>query len=212
MKHFLLSIALVLTALLILCACAPADTPDDPSTDTTDGVEQTNPPETEKLTTADRLTDRYDSRLNTYVPVSGTFTDRIDATILMQLMTMSQSADAAPMLYNIVSLLNLTRDDVVLYSEMSGDKMTLEAELIDGLFMQGEAMNEALRGEFTIMAGGRPYTVFDLAKLSADELAALNIPQADLVAFLETIPAAANYTGETLSDEVRALLSANGIA
>lgn len=212
MKRLLLPITLMLAALLAFSACGPTEPPVDPSTDSTSGNDTTqSPPETVVYTTADRLTDRYDSRVNTYYPTAGTFTDRIDASVLMQLMALSQSPDSPPMLYNIVQLLSLTRDDVVLYSEMCGDKMTLDAELIDALFLQGDAMNEALRGEFTIMAGGKIYTVFDLAALSADQLAALSIPEADLRDFLAKIPSAAAYTGESLPTAVEDLLTAYGI-
>ena len=121
---------------------------------------------------------------------------------------MAQSFDAPPMLRNIITIMGLTRDDIVLYSEMNGDLLLLESELIDGLFLEGEAMREALRGDHTIMAGGVPYTVYELAAMSADSLTALGIPEDELKAFLASVPAIAERTGENLPYEVEALIEA----
>lgn len=203
-RPLLLPLMLVLAALLMLSACGGDDLP--AGSDTTAHADSTAEPA--KSTSADKLSDKYDNRVNGISVVAGTFTDRLTTDQVNQAMKMGQSADAGPLLYNLVQVMGLTRDDIVLYSEMNGDKLLLEAELIDGLFLEGDAMREALRGDYTIMAGGIPYTVYDLAVMSVEDLAALGIPEADLRAFLTGIPAAAEKTGEQLDPDVEALIAA----
>lgn len=138
-RPLLLSLILLLAAILVLSACGGEDLPADG--DTTANIDSTAEPA--KSTSLDKLSDKYDNRVNGISVVAGTFTDRLTADQLNQAVKMSQSPDAGPLLYNLVQLMGLTRDDIVLYSEMNGDKLLLEAELIDGLFLEGDAMREA---------------------------------------------------------------------
>lgn len=208
LKNLLIcALALVLT-LTVFTACGEEKPPVD-GTDTGDrATDATEPPQSEAVISRHLLADKYDPRVNGIYPVAGTFTDRLDADILTEAMMMAQTPDAAPMLCNLITLMGLTRDDIVLYSEMNGDLLLLESELIDGLFLEGEALREALRGDHTLMAGGIPYTVFELAAMSEDDLNALNIPEDELKAYLASIPAIAEQTGEQLPADVQAMIEA----
>ena len=70
-------------------------------------------------------------------------------------------------------------------------------------------MREALRGDYTLMAGGYPYTVYELATMPEADFKALNIAPADLAAFLTSIPTAAETIGETLDMDVQYFIEAN---
>lgn len=205
-KLLVCALALLL-ALTCLSACGDDPVPPVDGTESTT-PQSTGPIETEPAESNHLLSDKYDPRVNSIYPVAGTFTDQLDADTFAQVMTMAQSFDAPPMLRNIITIMGLTRDDIVLYSEMNGDLLLLESELIDGLFLEGEAMREALRGDHTIMAGGVPYTVYELAAMSADSLTALGIPEDELKAFLASVPAIAERTGENLPYEVEVLIEA----
>lgn len=58
------------------------------------------------------------------------------------------------------------------------------------------------------MAGGIPYTVYELAFLSVEDLNALAIPENELRAFLSSIPDIATATGEQLGSDVEELIAA----
>ena len=198
-RTLLLSFVLLLAALLLLSACAGDTTPADPA-DTTNA-------ETEPPVILDRLTDKYDADVNGITTVSGTFTDRITAEQLNEAIKMGQTTKADPMLYNIIQVMGLTKEDITLYSEMNGG--SLDAALIDGLFLSGDAMREALRGDYTLMAGGYPYTVYELATMPEADFKALNIAPTDLAAFLSSIPTAAETIGEALDADVMYFIEAN---
>ncbi|MBQ3125609.1 MAG: hypothetical protein IJC15_00945 [Clostridia bacterium] len=198
-RTLLLSFVLLLAALLLLSACAGDTTPADPA-DTTNA-------ETEPPVILDRLTDKYDADVNGITTVSGTFTDRITAEQLNEAIKMGQTTKADPMLYNIIQVMGLTKEDITLYSEMNGG--SLDAALIDGLFLSGDAMREALRGDYTLMAGGYPYTVYELATMPEADFKALNIAPTDLSAFLSSIPTAAETIGEALDADVMYFIEAN---
>lgn len=210
LKNLLIcALALVLT-LALFTACGEEKPPvDGTGTDTGDqSIDTTEPAQPEAVISRHLLADKYDPRVNGIYPVAGTFTDRLDANLLTEAMMMAQTPDAAPMLCNLITLMGLTRDDIVLYSEMNGDLLLLESELIDGLFLEGEALREALRGDHTLMAGGIPYTVFELAAMSEADLNALNIPADELKAYLASIPAIAEQTGEQLPADVLGMIEA----
>lgn len=208
LKNFLIcALALILT-LTLFSACGEENPPVDGTEGSSVDSNTKEPVQSEAVISRHLLADKYDPRVNGIYPVAGTFTDRLDANILTEAMMMAQTPDAAPMLCNLISLMGLTRDDIVLYSEMNGDLLLLESELIDGLFLEGEARREALRGDHTIMAGGIPYTVFELAAMSEADLNALNIPADELKAYLAAIPAIAEKTGESLPGEVMAMIEA----
>ena len=198
-RTLLLSFVLLLAALLLLSACAGDTTPADPA-DTTNA-------ETEPPVILDRLTDKYDADVNGITTVSGTFTDRITAEQLNEAIKMGQTTKADPMLYNIIQVMGLTKEDITLYSEMNGG--SLDAALIDGLFLSGDAMREALRGDYTLMAGGYPYTVYELATMPEADFKALNIAPTDLSAFLSSIPTAAETIGVALDADVMYFIEAN---
>ncbi|MBR7184912.1 MAG: hypothetical protein IKD37_04815 [Clostridia bacterium] len=199
-RSLLLAALLMLAAALLLGACS---THTDPGPDST----ETTPQETEPPVREDRLSDKYDVDVNSILTVPGTFTDRMTAEQFSEAMTRGQSMQADPLLYNLIQIMELTRDDITLYSEMIGG--ALDSVLIDSLFLEGAAMREALRGDYTIMAGGYPYTVYELAFMSEDDRKALNIAPADLSAFLASIPAAAQSIGEPLDADIQAFLEAN---
>ena len=206
LKNLLIcALALALT-LTLFTACGD----EKPPVDGTEGqpIDTKEPAQSEAVISRHLLVDKYDPRVNGIYPVAGTFTDRLDADILTEAIMMAQTPDAAPMLCNLITLMGLTRDDIVLYSEMNGDLLLLESELIDGLFLEGEALREALRGDHTLMAGGIPYTVFELAAMSEADLNALNIPADELKAYLASIPAIAEQTGEQLPADVQAMSEA----
>lgn len=202
-RTLLLSLTLLLAALLLLSACAGDNSPAGDSTDPA----TTGPAETEPPVNLDRLTDKYDADVNGITAVAGTFTDRLTADQLNEAIKRGQTTTADPLLYNIIQVMGLTKDDITLYSEMNGG--SLDAALIDGLFLTGDAMREALRGDYTIMAGGYPYTVYELASMPEADLKALNIPAADLSTFLAAIPTAAETMGETLEPDVQFFIEAN---
>ncbi len=194
---------LLLAALVLLSACAgDADQHGDPNDTAVPGDVETEPP-----VNVDHLADKYDADVNGITTVAGTFTDRLTAEQLNEAIKMGQTTKADPLLYNIIQVMGLTRDDITLYSEMNGG--SLDAALIDGLFLSGDAMREALRGDHTLMAGGYPYTVYELATMPEADFKALNIAPADLSAFLATIPAAAQAVGETLDFDTQLFIEAN---
>ena len=197
-RTLLLSFMLLLAALLLLSACAGDTSTDNPS----DTAAETEPP-----VNLDYLSDKYDADVNGITTVAGTFTDRLTAEQLNDAIKMGQTIKADPLLYNLIQVMGLTREDITLYSEMNGG--SLDAALIDGLFLSGDAMREALRGDYTLMAGGYPYTVYELATMPEADFKALNIAPADLAAFLTSIPTAAETIGETLDVDVQYFIEAN---
>lgn len=196
-RTLLLSLVLLLAALLLLSACA-GDNP--PAGDDTDPA-TTEATETEPPVNIDSLSDKYDADVNGISAVAGTFTDRLTAEQLNEAIKMGQTSAADPLLYNIIQVMGLTRDDITLYSEMNGG--SLDTALIDGLFLVGDAMREALRGDHTLMVGGYPYTVYELAYMPEADFKALNIPAAELAEFLSAVQAAADAAGEALEADVQ---------
>lgn len=203
-RTLLLTLSLLLAALLMLSACTGDNTP---SGDETDPAATTEATETEPPVKLDNLADKYDADVNGITIVAGTFTDRLTADHFNEAINMGRTLTASPMLYNLIQIMGLTKDDITLYSEMNGG--SLDTALIDGLFLEGDAMREALRGDYTIMAGGYPYTVFELAYMAEADFAALNIPAADLTAFLANVTAAAEKTGEALDTDVLQFIAAH---
>ncbi len=196
-RTVLLSLILLLTLALMLGACGGGiDQPEE--TTAADGTETAEPLD------PNRLSDKYLPGVSSVVRISGTFTDRMTADDLDAVMFGEQAMNA-PMLYNLIKQMNLTRDDIVLYSEMNGD--LLDSAAIDALFLTDEnAMREALRGKYTIMANGMPFTVFELVYLDEMTAASLGLTEEKLGAFLSDIPAIAEKTGEVLGDDVIALI------
>lgn len=202
-RTLLLSLLLLLASLFLLSACAgDADQHGDPNDPAVTGSVETEPP-----VNVDHLSDKYDVDVNGITTVAGTFTDRLTADQLNEAIKMGQTTKADPLLYNIIQVMGLTKEDITLYSEMNGG--SLDASLIDGLFLTGDAMREALRGDYTLMAGGYPYTVYELASMPEADFKALNIAPADLSAFLSAIPAAAQSVGEAIDLDVQLFIEAN---
>ncbi len=200
-RTILLSLILLLAAALMLSACGgdvdvPGETDNTTLSDTTETAEPADP---------NRLSDKYLPGVSNISLVAGTFTDRMTAEDLNATM-MGEQAMKAPLLYNLIKRMNLTRDDIILYSEMNGN--LLDSAEIDALFLADEnAMREALRGKYTIMAGGMPYTVYELSFLDEETASSLGLTKEILRTYLADIPAIAEKTGEVLDEGTLALIA-----
>ncbi len=198
-RPLLRALILALAAMCLLCACANDNNPD--------GSETAETTAAEPAISIDRLAEKYQPAVNGITNTAGTFTDRMTAEQLTEAMKLGRTTQADPLLYNIIKVAGLTRDNITVYSEMNGGM--LDAAAIDALFLEGKPMREALRGEYTIMAGDYPYTIYELAALSEADLAALNIPAADLTAFCTTVRAILDSNTAPIDDYVATFVGAH---
>lgn len=206
MKRPLLRALILCMAMLCLLSACANDTPTD-TTETTDAAETTAAPETNPPISADRLSDKYIVSVNSITATPGTFTDRITEAQLLEAMNVGMTFDTDPLLYRLVKIMGLSRENLETYSRLNADM--LDAACIDGLLREGKAMREALRGDYTIMAGDYPYTVFELASMSEADFKALNIPEAELADLCRTVIEVAEADGVALDDHVYAFLGAH---
>lgn len=128
---------------------------------------------------------------------------------------MHESFTYHKMLWYVVQGLDLSREDIEIYSELALDPYKLTDEQIDSLLIPDErTANRMLRSEYTLFSNsdGEIYRIEDIEKLTENEFAALEFDKSDAVRLVNLLLELDGYSENYIKDISDKILNFSGIS